>query len=344
MTTDFQDRVRWVDIGKGLGIVLVTFGHLRNGSGESVWLPALDVTISVIYMFHMPLFFFLGGFTLSTRRPFPDFVVRKVKTLLVPYYFFSLYFLAKPLAVTMLPTLSSTFQAERQSVLPVFYDVLVRGNGLWFLWAYFWAEIFSYFISKRVVRDSSRAIIGLVLVVLYEITSRFWSIDLLPLQLDKGVLATGFVLLALGLKKFIMSLSRQWDTLAVLLCTATFAASLPLAFSAADLHLATMLSGVFLFAALAIAISRNGILEYIGRFSVGFYVLNAAVLNVAKLLFFRVLNIPGTTLPLVLQILVGLLATAFSLVLLACLNYVIRRWMWWSIGASRPQTHVAAAD
>ena len=35
-------RVEWIDVAKGVGIVLVSFGHLRNGDGESVWLPALD--------------------------------------------------------------------------------------------------------------------------------------------------------------------------------------------------------------------------------------------------------------------------------------------------------------
>lgn len=30
-------RVEWIDVAKGVGIVLVSFGHLRNGDGESVW-------------------------------------------------------------------------------------------------------------------------------------------------------------------------------------------------------------------------------------------------------------------------------------------------------------------
>ncbi|MFQ6219197.1 hypothetical protein ACLMJC_05455, partial [Bifidobacterium longum] len=46
-------RVEWIDVAKGVGIVLVSFGHLRNGDGESVWLPALDAPIDAIYLFHM---------------------------------------------------------------------------------------------------------------------------------------------------------------------------------------------------------------------------------------------------------------------------------------------------
>lgn len=58
-----SQRIEWIDIAKALGIILVSFGHIRNGDGESVWLPVLDSTIDAIYLFHMPLFFILGGLT-----------------------------------------------------------------------------------------------------------------------------------------------------------------------------------------------------------------------------------------------------------------------------------------
>ena len=28
-------RIEWIDVAKGVGIVLVSFGHLRNGDGEA---------------------------------------------------------------------------------------------------------------------------------------------------------------------------------------------------------------------------------------------------------------------------------------------------------------------
>lgn len=54
-------RVEWIDLAKAMGILLVSFGHLRNGDGQSVWLPSLNSLIDAIYLFHMPLFFLLGG-------------------------------------------------------------------------------------------------------------------------------------------------------------------------------------------------------------------------------------------------------------------------------------------
>ena len=73
-----RKRIEWIDIGKGIGIVLMTFGHLRNGDGQSVWLPALDSLIVAIYLFHMPLFYLLGGLTFSMRSGFKAFLMRKI--------------------------------------------------------------------------------------------------------------------------------------------------------------------------------------------------------------------------------------------------------------------------
>lgn len=67
------DRIRWIDLAKAIGIILVIFGHLRTGDGRSVWLPSLDSLINTIYLFHMPLFFIFAGMSFSVRRRFSDF-------------------------------------------------------------------------------------------------------------------------------------------------------------------------------------------------------------------------------------------------------------------------------
>ena len=69
-------RIEWIDVAKGVGIVLVSFGHLRNGDGESEWLPAFDAPIDALYLFHMPLFFLLGVLTVSRRGGFKAGLVR----------------------------------------------------------------------------------------------------------------------------------------------------------------------------------------------------------------------------------------------------------------------------
>ena len=51
------ERTQWIDSAKGLGILLIFFGHVYS----TVTPSALYV---YIYAFHVPLFFFISGLTL----------------------------------------------------------------------------------------------------------------------------------------------------------------------------------------------------------------------------------------------------------------------------------------
>lgn len=76
-----SSRLKWADIAKGIGIVLVVWGHSSLPFEFRKW----------IYSFHMPLFFILSGyFYKSQKYGFTDFVLRKVRTLIIPYFFFGL--------------------------------------------------------------------------------------------------------------------------------------------------------------------------------------------------------------------------------------------------------------
>ena len=98
----------------------------------------------------MPLFYFLGGLTFSRRGGFKAFLARKAKTLLIHYYIFSLYFIAKPLAVILIPSLSSTFHSSHDygNAGHQLFKVLIMGDGLWFLMAFFVGEIVMYGLTS----------------------------------------------------------------------------------------------------------------------------------------------------------------------------------------------------
>ncbi len=90
-------RYPQVDLARGIGIVLVVLGHALRQDGA---LPALmENMISVIYSFHMPLFFFLSGFVsvrvLSLRGPrqVSGWLKGRAGRLLIPYFFVSICYL-----------------------------------------------------------------------------------------------------------------------------------------------------------------------------------------------------------------------------------------------------------
>ena len=52
-----------IDVARGIAIILVVLGH--NRALSSAW-PAL---VATIFLFHVPLFFFLSGCVLRPERP-----------------------------------------------------------------------------------------------------------------------------------------------------------------------------------------------------------------------------------------------------------------------------------
>jgi fucose 4-O-acetylase-like acetyltransferase len=294
----------------------------------------------------MPFFFLIGGFTFSNEKPFKEFLLKKARTLLIPYYFFSLYFIAKPIALLIVPSLAAAFSSDHDYVLgPQLYDVLINGNGLWFLWAYFIGEICSYGITRLITNRKYDAFIGVFLILSSISISYFFPRFTLPFRIISGIEVSGFILLGLSMKNSFMKLGRKtsWISALPLLALFSITAYLRLVYVPEDspftivLDLFSMFSGVFCTLFFAIGIAHSKLLESIGRSSIVYYSLNAISLNIAKVSIFRILGIEAATTPFVIQFALGLLLVVLSLIILWIANIVIQRWLWWSIGKARPQ-------
>lgn len=74
------ERVQWIDILKGLGILTVVWGH--SGSPNAFYM----------FWFHMPLFFWMSGYLYSFKpqKTWRAYAGRKARHLLVPYVFYLL--------------------------------------------------------------------------------------------------------------------------------------------------------------------------------------------------------------------------------------------------------------
>lgn len=57
-----KERLSWLDVLKGIGIILVVMGHIYSNSIIFNWL----------YSFHMPLFFFSAGCVYKNRSVYID--------------------------------------------------------------------------------------------------------------------------------------------------------------------------------------------------------------------------------------------------------------------------------
>ncbi|MFC4279114.1 acyltransferase family protein [Achromobacter aloeverae] len=74
-----EPRNATLDIAKGLGILLVVFGH-------NDWVIAHPLLRNAIYTFHVPLFIFLAGIFFKPERPLGPMLASRADGVLKPYF------------------------------------------------------------------------------------------------------------------------------------------------------------------------------------------------------------------------------------------------------------------
>ncbi|WP_202793322.1 acyltransferase family protein, partial [Escherichia coli] len=117
------NRNEWVDYAKGFGIVLVVYEHISRGlynSGiisDTKWFHFID---SLIYSFHMPLFFFLSGLFLMKSlqvRGLPYFIFNKIDTILYPYLIWSVSLFLNFILISLILSLKEKLKINTTIVI-----------------------------------------------------------------------------------------------------------------------------------------------------------------------------------------------------------------------------------
>lgn len=133
-----KERLSSLDIAKGLGIILVIFGHTLSPVMEGN--TFLEWIYRVIYTFHMPLFFFASGYvaTKFVTKPYPKTTLLKerIVRLMIPYFTW---------AVIYLPMKAVMSEHVRFSDEYKWYSFFLGNNPdgqLWFLYVLFVVSVF----------------------------------------------------------------------------------------------------------------------------------------------------------------------------------------------------------
>ena len=132
-----KNRLAEVDAAKALAIFLVIVGHL---------VPSDSMIFRYVFAFHMPVFFFLSGYTTRrTDRTFLCTVRRKSASLLIPFAVFALLGLL----------LMAVFPGQRVDATPKEYLVRYlyiaqpyKFGQVWFLVCLFFSSIVMFSILK----------------------------------------------------------------------------------------------------------------------------------------------------------------------------------------------------
>lgn len=189
-------RIEYIDIARGIGILLVVMGHNDFGLVSPFF-------YKIIYSFHMPLFFFLSGMFFKAEIPFLSMAHRRFDSLLKPYIAIILIIYIMTLSFTKV-----NFDMATQRVIKALYASghYIDWVQLWFLPHLFALNIFAfafYALVKQTRLPWLRWVFLLAMQVIGVIfLARFWPFTLnlpghqlnllgLPFSIDL-ILVSGF--------------------------------------------------------------------------------------------------------------------------------------------------------
>jgi fucose 4-O-acetylase-like acetyltransferase len=215
-------REGWVrddfeDCARGIGIVLVVYGHVLLGLMNADLVPAhhwLISSASAIYTFHMPLFFLLSGLHVERglRRGRKSFLTSKLQTIVYPYLLWSV--------IQGLVQWVMSANANHRFYLSDMTDILWDPIGqFWFLYALFLCQLFVCLATAQRLRLVAVAIVGYFLGIAF-------GPNILTIALKYFLFFAGGILLAGNLRAIVTRCAtpRGVGITFVALCVAVYLA------------------------------------------------------------------------------------------------------------------------
>lgn len=301
-----SDRIAWLDIAKGIGILFVFLGHtIFIDELWRIW----------IYAFHMPLFFFLSGITYNEAKyqKITDLLLSKSKSILIPYVV---------LCMVELMFYSSTLlygffyggQINLAILVKKMAGVLIGMRGTpwycayWFLLCICVVYVFMYLLIKNIGKvnkliRTKTAVLGISIVLLFGgMVYGKMKLPYLPWAVDVALVAVFFSILGWSTKTvFTEKISRNlmWISAcgSILFCMLNFyysGVSIDMYRNRYGYSLLFVLSaqlGILFVIAVSQRINDKwNIIAHIGKNSLYYYGVNVLTLRIVDVLTFRMLH------------------------------------------------------
>ena len=184
---NIETRIQWVDIAKGITIILMIIGHSGCPKDINNW----------IFSFHMPLFFVLSGLTTNwKKKQYLAFVLKKAKSLLLPFWGYSL----------SMCIMLYLFELEAP------YSSLLKGWGgyaLWFIPVLFFGLLISG-IFLIVFKIEECGALFLIMFLLSMVSYAFCYYDFrLPWNMAVVPYATMYIIMGAYLNRYLVVFSSS---------------------------------------------------------------------------------------------------------------------------------------
>lgn len=197
-------RIEWLDIFKGIAIILIVVGHLNVGSSVK----------SFIYSFHVPLFLFASGIVYKKRDGIKNFLRQDLLRVFYAYLFFSVLWM-------LFEYLWKSFVLDKPVTEYSFWKCLLTifaGNGnvtgisigaIWYL---------SMYLAIRLIYETISFVgnkyIKLVLVIVAYISGGFFlKGNALPWCVSSALTGTIFFYIGDNFKTWIFKFSELYKNL-----------------------------------------------------------------------------------------------------------------------------------
>ncbi len=201
-----KERKRWIDVLKGIGAILVLFGHL---------VPYNSRLKIYIYSFHMPLFFFISGYLFRYDKNISKFTYKKIKSLLLPYIVFSV------ISFNVSYFLEGIYLSRREALYNILFlkGVNSFNTSLWFLITMFFSvmifELLFKLIDKLNIRITNlKSLICIIALLIINLILLKFNIKLLfGLEIVPHALlmmSIGYIFNKENKKIFELNSTRNW--------------------------------------------------------------------------------------------------------------------------------------
>lgn len=278
------DRFLDIDRAKGFAIALVVWGHVPSAAiGDApLW---YNISIAVIYSFHMPLFMYFSGFVFFLvngpdrfwRSPKKQ-IISRFDRLMVPFIFFGIVVVIGKYLASALGSVANPVNSLGSGLLDVIKNTPDNPSlSIWYL-----LVLFLYTVATPILWRLSRGRISLILLV----GIIGWLLPL-PEEFYLKRIAIYFIFFGIGglvaiYRDTVLDILRRSYLLLILLF-------LVICFFSFDGQYGLILCGLAAIPAIHGLFlqkfwHRDGILLTLGRYSMAIYLLNTIFIGAAKLI------------------------------------------------------------
>lgn len=183
------NRIAWLDILRGIGIILMVYGHVCYSEYSYNWINS----------FHMAIFFFAAGYVCK-KRPVAEDIRHRCRSLLIPYFVFGvLTLLYWYFAERLYKPSDETFFQAFAGLLRGQFETISFNVPLWFIPCFFLTmvvyNLLMHCCAKRLVYALTAVVT--IIYIFVPFSPCVWGIDKIPRYLL--FVAIGQICAGLGL-------------------------------------------------------------------------------------------------------------------------------------------------